>query len=169
MLHLLRVLHIVLGAFWFGSIAFMHLFLGPAIRAAGPAGGAVMGQLTQARKLSLWLMTAGGLTILSGLGLYARDSGGFQMLWIQTPMGMTLTIGAALAIVAFLIGILVNAPAAKRLGAIMAAQGQARTPPSPEEVAEIAQLQARMGKGQLAAVILMTLATMAMAVARYTA
>jgi drug/metabolite transporter (DMT)-like permease len=168
MLHLLRVIHIVLGAFWFGSIVFLHSFIVPTIRALGPAGGPVMAHLGQQRKMPQWLVTAGALTILSGAGLYWRDSGGLQMAWIATPMGTTLTIGASLALLAFLIGVVVNAPSAKRLGAIMGARGQAKGPPSPEEVAEIAVLQARMGKGQLAAVILLTLATMAMAVARYT-
>lgn len=168
MLHLLRIIHIVLGAFWFGAIIFMHAFLMPTIRALGPAGGPVMGHLGQSRKLPQWLISAGGLTILSGAFLYWRDSGGLQTSWVTTPMGMTLGLGAICALVAFLIGVTVNAPGAKRLGAIMAARGQAGGPPSPEQVAEIAQLQARMAKGQLAAVILLTLATMAMAVARYT-
>jgi drug/metabolite transporter (DMT)-like permease len=168
MLHLLRLIHIVLGAFWFGAIVFMSAFLMPTIRALGPAGGPVMGHLAQSRKLPQWLITAGMLTILSGAWLYWRDSGGLQLSWITTPMGMTLTIGASCALVAFLIGITVNAPSAKRIGIIMGARAQAKGPPSPEEVAQIAKLQARMGKGQLAAVVLLTLATMAMAVARYT-
>lgn len=167
MLHLLRVIHIVLGAFWFGSVIFMHAFLMPTIRALGPAGGPVMGHLGQTRKLPQWLITAGGLTILSGGFLYWRDSGGLQLSWITTPMGMTLTIGASFALIAFLIGVTISGPSAKRLGAIMGARVQANRPPSPEEVAEIANLQRKMGLGQLAAVILLTLATIAMAVARY--
>lgn len=167
MLHLLRVIHIVLGAFWFGSVVFMSVFLVPTIKALGPAGGPVMGHLAQSRKLPQWLMTAGVLTILSGFFLYWRDSGGLQIIWIATPMGTTLTVGAICAIVAMVVGVSVNAPSAKRVGAIMGARAQAKTPPSPEEVAELAKLQARMATGQLVAVILLTIATMAMAVARY--
>ena len=36
---LLRVLHIVGGVFWVGTAVFIAAFLGPSLRAAGPAGG----------------------------------------------------------------------------------------------------------------------------------
>ena len=52
---LLRVLHIVGGAFWVGTAVFIAAFLGPSLRAAGPAAGPIMSYLTQVRRLPIWM------------------------------------------------------------------------------------------------------------------
>ena len=58
-LFVIRILHVVIGAFWVGAVLFIAAFLAPSVRAAGPAGGAVMQQLMGARRMHLWLMAAG--------------------------------------------------------------------------------------------------------------
>ncbi len=45
---LLRLVHIVLGVLWVGMIAFMVVFLTPALRDAGPDGAKVMMALQRA-------------------------------------------------------------------------------------------------------------------------
>ena len=90
-LYVLRVLHIVVGVFWVGSVVFLSLFLTPSIRAAGPAGGAVMQQLMGARR-PRWSMGAAIVTLLSGFGLYWRDSGGFIRLAASDPAGFALAV-----------------------------------------------------------------------------
>ena len=45
MIALFRLLHIVAGAFLVGIAIFNAFFLFPAIKAAGPAGGQVMGRV----------------------------------------------------------------------------------------------------------------------------
>jgi len=167
MLPLLRIAHIVSGAVWVGSIVFIAAFLAPTIRKVGAPGGAVMGHLTQVRFLPQWLLAAGLVTLLSGLALYWHVSGGLQTAWVHSGTGTFFTIGATLAILAIILGVTVNSPTAKRVGAIMAARSAAGGPPSSEELGQIQALQIRLARATVAAAVLLVGATMAMAVARY--
>ena len=83
----LRLIHILAGAFWAGSAIFTAAFLIPSIRALGPAGGPVMQQIAQVRKLPVYFFGAGTLTVLSGIGLYSRASGGFTNQWMRSGPG----------------------------------------------------------------------------------
>ena len=166
MIYVLRLVHILAGAFWFGAIVFTARFLIPSLRAVGPAAGPVMAQLEQ-RKISLAMMGSAILTLASGIWLMFIVSGGQPGVWMRTGMGRTLGIGAALAILAMIVGMIVNPRALKRLGEIGAAVAKRGGPPSPEEAAEVARLQSRMGTGTCIVAILVTLALAAMAVARY--
>jgi hypothetical protein len=65
----LRLIHIVVGAFWVGSLVFIAAFLIPAVRATGPAGGPVMRHLTQVLHLHWYMVTSTWLTLLSGAAL----------------------------------------------------------------------------------------------------
>lgn len=164
----LRLLHIVLGVFWVGAVAFVAFMLIPAVRESGPAGGAVMQRLMD-HKMNLWLMAASILTVLSGLALYWHDSAGFSSTaWLASGPGRTFGLGAILAFVGIGVGMGVNSRAAQQLGDLMAKIQGAGRPPSPEETATIQRLQDRLAKGAVIAAVLLLLATAAMAVARYT-
>ena len=167
MLILLRLIHILFGVFWAGTAIFNAIFLLPAVRALGPAGGPVMQEIAGKRKLPVYFFISGILTVLSGFGLYWHDSAGFTNGFMRSAGGMTFGIGAILALVAVLLGVFVVTPAAIRagkLGAEMAAGGR---PPTPEQAAEMQRLQATLGKMAVVAAGLLTLTTIAMAVARY--
>lgn len=164
---LLRVVHIVSGVFWVGAALMLVGFLMPAVRDLGPKGGPFMAHLTQERKLPLWIMAASILTVLSGFGLYWRLSNGFSSEWMHSGAGRVFGIGGALAIVSLVVGMLVNSPTAKRLGALSAALQGAGGPPSPEQAAELARLQRRLYLASIESAVLLTLATAAMACARY--
>ena len=166
MIYVLRLVHILSGAFWYGSLIFIARFLMPSIRAAGPAAGPVMAQLNQ-RNLSLGMMGAGILNVASGIWLILIVSGGTPGPWMQSGMGRTLGIGAALAIVALLVGMIVVAPVTRRMGALSAAIAKRGGPPSPEEMAEMGRLQQRNGVGTAIIATLLTITVVAMAVARY--
>jgi hypothetical protein len=164
----LRLIHIGFGVFWVGAVLFIAAFLIPSIRDAGPAGGAVMRQLVQGRKLPLWLMGASLVTLLSGFGLYWVDSAGFRSSeWLGSGTGRIFGLGGLLALIAGVLGSAVNAPAAKRLGQLAAAIQAAGRPPAPEEAAEIGRLQQRLNRTTYFVAVLLLLATLAMAVARY--
>ena len=166
MIYVLRILHILSGAFWYGSVIFIARFLMPSIRAAGPAAGPVMAQLNQ-RKLSLGMMGAAIVNVGSGIWLMFIVSGGAPGPWMQSGMGRSLGIGAAAAILALVAGMVVNAPVTKRMGELSAAIGKRGGPPTPEEAAEMGRLQQRNGVGTAIIATLLTLAVVAMAVARY--
>src|SRR4051812_4207670 len=166
-IQLLRLLHILGGAFWFGSILFIAVFLLPSLRAVGPGAGPVMEQLTVVRKLPIYMMALPLITILSGMGLYWNASGGFNPQWMHSGPGMTFGTGATLAILAAVIGGAVNAPAGKRmgeLGTLIRARGG---PPTPQEAEEMHRLQDRLYNATKVVAVIVTLAVAAMSVARY--
>jgi len=74
---LVRILHVLLAAVWVGLIAFIALFLLPALKDTGPGGGAVLTALVR-RRLTAMTAALGGVAVLSGLWLYWRFTGGFD-------------------------------------------------------------------------------------------
>ena len=165
--HLLRLIHILAGAFWVGAGLFTVFFLMPSLRAIGPAAGPVMAQIGQIRKFPLYMMAGMILTILSGIALYWRDSGGFRGPWMHSGQGTVFGVGGVLGLVAAGIGMAFTSPAAKRMSALAVAMKGVGRPPTPEQVAEMQSLQARVARFSTIGVVLVVLATAAMAVARY--
>ena len=164
----LRLFHILSGVFWVGSLVFVSVFLLPAFKSVGPAGGAVMKELTQRLQFQKWILLAGWLTILSGAVMVWRDAGTLGLRWFEQGSGRTFGIGAVLALIATALGMSINIPTVNRIGALTATFQAAGRPPSAEEQAEIQRLQARLGTvGKLVA-LLLVLAAAAMAIARYT-
>ena len=163
----LRILHILPAVFWVGGVLMFARFIFPAARAVGPAAGPLMDQLIRVRKLSQALLGAGVFASLSGLALYWHDSAGFQGPWMGSVTGMTFGTGGLLAIVALVIGMTVNSPTAKRLGALTASIQAQGAPPSPEQSAQMQRLQGRLGAAIQIVTVLLVLATAAMATARY--
>jgi hypothetical protein len=86
---------------------------------------------------------------------------------MRSGTGQTFSIGGALAIVGFIIGMAVNLPASKRLAVIGIAVAARGGPPTAEESAEMQRLQGRMSVASNIVMVLLVLATGAMAVARY--
>lgn len=165
-LHLLRLIHVIFGAFWLGAALFIAWFLMPSLRAVGPAGGAVMEQLAVVRRLPIYLMAAAILTILSGIALYWRDSNGFGGAWMRSGPGVVFGFGGAVGIVVVVLGMAVVSPTATKLGAL-AAQMRSGGPPPPDRIAEMQMLQARLARMTRVVSLLLVVATGAMAVARY--
>ena len=164
---LLRVFHIVPGIFWGGAMVFAAHFLAPAIAEAGPAGGQVMQGLMKRNMLVVMPVTA-LVTILSGIGLMWRASEGFTNQFMGSPMGITLSIGGTIAVVAFLIGMFVARP--NQMKAMAIGAQLATMPDGPEKQALAARAQAHRAKAfttQKAVAGLLGLVFIAMAVARY--
>lgn len=166
LLLLMRLLHILSGIFWAGTMIFTARFLFPAIQDAGPDGAKVVAALTKRGFMTVMPIVA-LITILSGLWLYWRVSGGFQTGFMQSGMGRTLGIGALCAITAFVIGIVVARPAMMRATAL--AQNAAQANPAERDgmLAQAQALRARSNAATQLVVLLIGLAAAAMAVARY--
>jgi hypothetical protein len=163
---LLRLTHIVLGAVWVGMMAFNVAFLMPAMRDAGPAAGPVMAAL-QRRKVMTVMPIIALLTIVSGIWLMQRVWGGMDGLMASRP-GQTYATGATLALIAFLLGIIVMRPAMTRAGALAQAMGSASSDAErTARAAEVERLRARGTTVGRLVLLLLVLATAAMAVARY--
>jgi uncharacterized membrane protein len=166
-LYALRILHIVVGVFWVGTVVFMAAFLTPSVRAAGPAGGAVIQHLMGVRRLPLWIMGGMVLTLLSGFGLYWRDSAGFQSAWLASGAGKVFGLGGAVALAASILGVAINMPTARRLTEISGRLQAAGRPPTPDEQVTLAALQGRLSRAGVVAAVLLVIATLLMAIARY--
>jgi uncharacterized membrane protein len=164
---LLRIVHIVAGVFWVGSAIFVASMLLPTLQAVGPSAGLVMEHLVQVRRLPLRMMVAMVLVILSGIALYWKDSAGFQSVWMRSAPGSVFGLGAILGIAGGVLGMAMSAPAGRRLAELGAAIKARGGPPVAEESAEIQRLQARLRRSARLVAVLLVLATIAMAVARY--
>ena len=161
-----RVLHILLGVLWVGAIFMIAVFVGPAIADAGPDGAKVMGALVKRRVLNI-VPTFAAITIVSGFWLYSRDSSGMQGPWVHSAMGRTLGIGAVLSLVAFVIGLTVMRPSTLR--AVALGQSLAQLPEAERGavMAQIQRLRGRAAVGGRVVAVLLVLAVLTMAVARY--
>ena len=163
----LRIVHIVAGVFWVGSVAFMFVYIEPTTRALGPQAAPVMAHLTQRRRLPTITLTSGVLTVVAGLILYWRSSGGLQRDWITSPLGLGFTVGGVAAILALAIGATVVRRSVQRMGAVAGAVASSGGPPSQEQGAEIQMLQRRMRVWGRTMLVLLVVSVVAMAAARY--
>ena len=163
----LRLIHVLSGIFWVGSLLFIAGLLMPAVRAAGAAGGAVMGHIVQVRKLHQFMMGASLLVILSGFGLVYELAGPLGFQWFAVGMGRAIGVGALLTLVATALGLAVNAPTAQRIAKLAAGFQAAGRPPTPDEASQMQALQGRLSRAAIAVTVLLVLAAACMAVARY--
>lgn len=162
-----RLLHVLLGVFWAGTLIFTALFLVPAIAEAGPDGAKVMAGVQRRRFMDVMPAVA-LLTILSGLWLYWKVSGGFDHHWMRTPTGLAYGVGGLIAIGAFGIGVGVMRPAMKKVGGLAAAAAQATEPVTRERMmGDVATLRRRSAMAGKAVAVLLVIATVLMGVARY--
>jgi hypothetical protein len=164
---LARFIHVVAGVVWAGALVFISWYLLPSIRGAGPAGGSVMQQLMQVRRLPVMLISVAILTLLSGLSLFYLDVAAFGPAWVHSGPGRTFSIGAAFGILVMIVGMSVNNPAAKKLGALTTAIQASGGPPSAEQGAELGRLQNRLFVAGRVVAVLVLLAVTCMGVARY--
>ncbi len=163
----LRGVHVLNAAFWFGAAAVNAFFVLPALRAAGPAGGPVSRELMAVRRMPIVINVAAVLVILSGGILIWNVSGGFAPEWFGSRYGVLLSIGATAAIVSAIHGQLVTGPTAARLGRVAAQAQAAGGPPSPEAREQIGGLQRHLESAAKLGAVLNGVAAVLMATARY--
>jgi uncharacterized membrane protein len=164
---ILRMIHILSSVIWAGAVIFLTVVLQPAIAGGGPEAGRFMQRLASQRRFRLVMAIAPMLTVLSGLVLYGRVSAGFQMAWITSGTGLSLTIGALATVLTFVVFGVFQGPVVARqqiLGAEVQRSGGA---PTSAQAAEMQVLQRRMRGVMLWTTLLLTVAVLAMSGARY--
>jgi len=160
---ILRIIHIVFGAFWVGGVITTAFFLLPTVKATGPIGGQFAGQLMARTRLPTVLTAAGGVSVLAGLILY----GG---IWAGTGFSgppLYYAIGGVIAIIVLVIGAMIARPAADKLAALgrtIAGQG---TPPTADQSAERERLLNRLTSSAQINAVLLVVTVAFMAVGRY--
>jgi uncharacterized membrane protein len=161
-----RLFHVICAVLWVGGFAMLVSFVMPAIRASGPSGGQVMRNMLVKTRLASYFPIVGGLTVLSGLLMMWYDSKISQSNWGATATGMTFSIGGLAGLLALIVGGVMVGRSIGQLRKIALANDPG-TPPSPEQAARMAQLQARAELGNRIVGPLLGIAMIAMAIARY--
>jgi uncharacterized membrane protein len=151
----LRQVHIFAGIFWAGASFLLSGFIGPSVQATAPEGGKVMQHLLTKTRFIAAISAAATLSAISGVWLYARESGVFQLAWIQTRIGLALTIAGGLGVLTFFhaaFGIgRTNQKTARLVREIMAGGG----PPTPDQASELQGLQMKAAdQGRITALLL---------------
>jgi uncharacterized membrane protein len=160
-LFLLRAIHVVGGILWVGGVVVVSLFLTPAVQTLGPAAQPVLQFIMTKRKLPVYLMSLGILTTLAGALLMMRNVSLTRGAWARSPMGIGISIGAAFAILALIVGMAVSAPTARRLS------GAPKPGVAPLTDEQRGALLSRLTLAGKATFVLLSIAALFMATARY--
>jgi uncharacterized membrane protein len=163
----LRLIHVLAGALWLGFAIFIAFYLGPAMDDGGPEGGKIMVSL-QRRGLPTAIPLLALATVLSGMWLFWRISGGQFSDYLRSPTGLTLAIGWLVSILAFAVGMAVTRPAMMKVGELMQSLAGAANPAEREQIlATAAGLRSRASVAGRVGGVMLILTAASMAVARY--
>jgi hypothetical protein len=163
-----RLLHVVAGVLWVGSAFLFVGFIGPSAAEVGPSAGPLLSVAVKKRKVVQVITWLGVVNVLAGWVLWLRNANAVGLGdWITSSFGLVLTIGGVLATITFFVGYVGVGRNVERLvdlgGAVAAAGG----PPSPAQQAELDRLSAALERHGKLDLLLLLLATIAMATARY--
>ena len=168
----LRIFHITAGVLWVGSAFFFVAFLGPATGMVGPeVSGPLFGVLVTKMHVPKIITRLGVVTVGFGWLLWLKNLRDWDWslsawAWHYRP-GLVLTIGGILASLAFFegyLGVGRNVERLTEMGGQIAASG---APPTPEQHSTMEKLQAEIKKHGQQDLVLLLLAVLAMATARY--
>jgi uncharacterized membrane protein len=164
-----RVVHILAGVLWVGSAFLFVGFVGPSAAEVGPAAGPLLAVAVKKRKVVKVVTGLGIVTVIAGWILWLRNMSLAASLtdWVTSSFGLVLTIGGVLATITAFVGILGVGRNVERivdLGGEVAAQGG---PPTPEQQAELDRLGEALERHGKLDLVLLFLAVIAMATARY--
>ena len=165
----LRFLHIVAGAAWFGSAFLFTGFVGPSAAETAPSSGALMSAVIRKRRFAKIIAGLAITTVIVGWTLWLKNGLAYPSIgdWVTSSFGLVLTIGGVLATAAAYTGITGignNAEKLVEIGDQVAASGG---PPTPEQGARMAHLGAEIQRHSRVDIVLLFLAVTAMATARY--
>ena len=162
---ILRVLHIAGGIMWVGSATLYLLLIIPAARTAQSAGQKFLQTLGPKFGAMMGLVTT--VTVVSGALLYARFfAGGISFIW-NTGAGFAFTVGAVAALGSYALGAGYFGKMQEKIGKLGAEMESAQSAPSPAKVQEMNRLQSSLMKAYQFDFVLLVVAMLAMAVARY--
>jgi uncharacterized membrane protein len=163
----IRAVHVLLAATWVGAVAFMVLFVMPAMKQTGPAAGPMMGAIAR-RGLNAFMGALGGLTVLTGFYLYWRLTGHFDPALSATRGAMVFGTGGIAGLLSVIIGGAVVGRSMAKMGAL---GGKAMAlPEGAERAALMTQSNAARDRGITGAQIVLVLqmvALICMAVGHY--
>jgi hypothetical protein len=152
---------------WAGAAISYLFFVKPSVRSIGAAGPQFMQSLMERRKYPIFMMVTSLLTILAGSALYWYFSGSLNWSWIVSGPGLGFTIGSIAALIAFFLGMFGIGPTSGQIGALgqqIAASGKG---PTPEQMNQMHHLEKRVNVLERVEFVLLVVALLTMATARY--
>jgi hypothetical protein len=157
---IVRITHVLLAALWLGSIAFMVFFVMPAMKATGLAAGPLMSAIAR-RGLNGFMGALGGTTVLTGIYLYWRFTGGFDPALSATRGAMVFGTGGIAGLLSVILG---GAVVGRNMAKMSALGGKAMAlPEGPERAALLEQSTAARDRGTAGARIVLVLQMIALA------
>jgi uncharacterized membrane protein len=164
----LRIVHIVTGVIWVGSLFVVVVFVQPTAATLGPTGAPFMSELRRRRFVDVVFIDA-VFTVVAGAFLYWHDWHTYPGFgdWIGSSFGAALTVGALLAILGLGVAASVTRPTIVRLVSVGRQVTDSGGPPSAEQAVRIGALQRRLVVAERVSFALVLLAVVAMASARY--
>jgi uncharacterized membrane protein len=163
----LRLVHILGGAFWLGSAVTMFLFLQPTAQATAPEGQRFMLHLLRNRRFSEVVLIAAVLTGVAGAILFWRDTNGLELVLMTQPQGLGFTVGAVAGGIALVFFVFVGYPAGRRMIVIGNRLEVERRAPSEDEQHILTSSQRVLNRLGATVLLLLVVAAAAMATARY--
>jgi uncharacterized membrane protein len=163
----LRLIHVLGGAFWLGAAVTLFVFLQPTAQATAPEGQRFMLHLLRNRRFSEVVLIAAVLTGVAGAILFWRDTNGHQLELMTQPQGLGFTVGAVAGGTALLLFLFVGYPAGRRMIAIGDRLEAQRRAPSADEQRVLAATQRTLNRLGATVLVLLVAAAAAMATARY--
>ncbi|HEX7950903.1 MAG TPA: hypothetical protein VF494_11185 [Candidatus Limnocylindrales bacterium] len=165
----LRILHIGTGIFWVGGAALFFFYIEPTLNKLGPNAELFVDEIINRRKLPIYFAVVSTLTVLGGVLMYWRDSNGLSGSWVTSPTGLAFGLGGICALIAWVMGFSVLTPAVQKVGALGAEMKAAGGPPSAELMGRMHAAQERVRTIGAIDLVLVLLAVLGMATARYLA
>jgi hypothetical protein len=163
----LRALHVLVAAVWIGSTIFISSLLVPAVDASGLSGGQVMMRMNR-RGLATYMTVLGATTVLTGVYLLWRFTGGFDPAVGATHAGLAFGIGGIAGILAGIIGGGVVGRSSAKVTNLLQRVGMTMDGPEKDAIVlETIRLKRRMKAGSLAVTALQATALVLMAVGHY--
>lgn len=160
---LLRIIHIVGGVFWVGAALTMTYYIAPTIGTTGEAGQKFAGHLMGKMRLTNTLMISSISNILAGFILYGITSNGFTSGWMRTGPGMGFGIGAGIALIGWVFGMLIG----RTNGEIAKLGTQIQDKPTSQQLTTLQTLRKKLGTYSSVNAISLILAVIFMSIARY--
>ena len=167
MLPYIRLVHIVFGVIWVGANVFLTLFVYPAAKKSGKAGNEFLKILPKTNNMPMLMTLSGLITIVSGIWMIYYFSGGFNLSYFNSTFGKCILTGGILTIIAFLNGVFVVRQAGLKLDKIGEELEKSNESPTLEVIKNIEVLSNKIIKATVFEALLLLLATILMAIARY--
>ncbi len=161
-LGLLVLGHVLFASLWFGAGVYQVSVIGRGLMKAGPAAGGFVITLMRNGGIGRFFAISGGLAIVFGAALYGMEqSDGSLDPW--TGRGLWLTLGAIVAVLAYLHGLTSNMPTERKLIALC---NEVKGAPTKEQAEQMAAYGQKLGKAGAVGVMLVGVAMLLMLLSR---